>query len=170
MKKQAVLDILTAPLLLGWVFPVLACLLFLGRWSSLRWESPLVLSGEWHPEIGKQWGYSTTLFKGLMYRPGYRDETREPSTRIERHEHVHVRQFEDAAVAGLLAGVVVWAATGRWEAVVILWPGMPVLLISQWLTSGLRGLNPYRGSEMERSAYSQTDEWAGSSWIARQDE
>lgn len=146
----------TAPLIVGWLFPILMCLIFAGRWKSLRFEPTLVLTAQWRDRAAKRWGYSTTILRGIMYEPENINETAEADTRTERHEHVHVRQFEDICVTGLLMGLLalVLPPVHEWWA---LWAFAPVFIAVQWLTAWMRGGDPYRDAEFERSAYAQTD-------------
>ena len=151
-----VLFALSLPIALGWLFPLLMCLIGAGRWKKLRFEPTLVLTTEWRDWSAKIWGFSTTLGRGIMYKASAKDDTKEPSTRIEKHEHIHVRQFEDASVMGLCLGLVSLAAptVSEWFWV---WAMTPAFLATQWVTAWARGWNPYRASQMELSAYGLTN-------------
>ncbi|MGB0971006.1 MAG: hypothetical protein ACPGVG_08595 [Mycobacterium sp.] len=146
----------TPVLILGWLFPILMCLMFAARWKSLRFEPTLVLTAVWKDWAAERWGYSTTLLRGIVYTERARNDSKEADTRIERHEHVHIRQLEDMTLTGLFLGLVslFFPPATQWLALCVL---APLALVVQWVTAWLRGGDPYRDSELERSAYAQTD-------------
>jgi len=103
----------------------------------------------------KDFSYSTTLGRGIVFSNKLDERKAE---RIAAHERVHIRQFEDYCLYGLLTSAVVAIFGGGWLSL-LLWPfGMFLLLmnfVSAILRFGVKGL--YRDSEHERSAYAQTD-------------
>lgn len=147
-----------------------ACLLMLvGLARAPRVEPLLVLSVEWRSATMR---WSVTLGRAVVYAQGTRDEDAEVDTRVERHEHVHVRQVEDycamallvgtavAVFASPLVGLLVWVSGGLWVFV-------------HNLTAAMRWgfANGYRDAEHERSAYAQTDKLHnGRSWLEIRDE
>lgn len=147
----------TIPLILGWLFPILACLCFAAKWRDLRFEPTLVLSGVWRPWAAGLWGYSTALLRGMMLTQTARNETVEADTTVERHEHVHVRQFEDACITALLIGLTALVLPPVHEWWWVPWAVSPLYVPVQWVTAWLRGWNPYEDSEIELSAYAQTN-------------
>jgi len=169
MRKKIgkwVLIVLSLPLMVGWIFPLLACLCFAAKWSQLRIEEGLVLSTVWRPWAAARWDYSTTLFRGIVYWPGDVG-----GKWAHAHEHVHVRQFEDATIQGLVLAFLVTLLPPAYS-VWVGWAVAPALLGMQWLTSWLRGQEAYYDSEMERSAYAQTDldgQLLESSWLSRRE-
>ena len=134
-----------------------------GRWLALPTGTKR------HPNrkyAGNFWKYGTTLAYGIIYGPGAipENDTTVADTRHERHEDVHVRQAQDELVTSFLVGLAVgigfWAH-GHGVAGVVWWMCLWLSGIAwrapNFLTAWLRGGNPYRDSEHERSAYAQTD-------------
>lgn len=142
--------VLTWPRFLGWLFPLLAILLFAAR--DLRLDDDAVLTATWRPWVARFWKYSTTLGAGMVLWSALDGVPR----RVMDHERVHVRQFEDAALAGLVVGLVVSIVElqSLW---LLLWPAGALLLLPHYLGAVLRGGHVYRDAEHERSAYAQTD-------------
>jgi hypothetical protein len=138
--------------------------------GDLRWERPAVLTAVWKPWAARIWKYSTTLGRGVVYQPSARAAVGEPWTRIQHHEHVHVRQVEDYMLLGfIIGGMVTLASGGNWVLGVVLWWSSGMWQLPNFITAALRGGDAYRDSEHERSAYAQTDEWGamGESWLDR---
>ncbi len=146
-----VLAIFSLPTFVGWIFPLLMCVIRLASFKHLKLSKTGVLMTVWR----KDFSYSTTLGRGIVFSNKLDERKAE---RIAAHERVHIRQFEDYCLYGLLASVVVAILGGGWLSL-LLWPfGMFLLLmnfVSAILRFGVRGL--YRDSEHERSAYAQTD-------------
>lgn len=164
-----ILLVLSLPIMVGWLFPLIACLFGLASFRELRLEPTLVLSTVWRPWAAKLWGASTTLGRGIVYSPGFRDESKRANTRIERHEHVHVRQFEDASIAALFVGILAlfWPLAWKW---LVLWLATPIIIfVTQWLTAFARGGSPYLDAEFERSAYAQTKLCNNASWLEQRE-
>jgi hypothetical protein len=154
---------LTAPLCLTWLLGLLAMALGLAR--APRWEGPAVLSLVWSDWVAKRWKYSTTLGRVIFYQADHRDDDADIDTRLERHEHVHVRQVEDIMVHSLPIALAAWWLYG-WAFALGIWSASPLLILLNYVTAALRyGLGKdkdgnwlfYVESEHERSAYAQTD-------------
>ena len=89
-------------------------------------------------------------------------------SRIQHHEHVHVRQVEDRMLLSLGVGLVVAFTTGDWWLGLALWASGGAWQIPNFVTAvlryGLKGV--YLGTEHELSAYAQTDaRTGGKSWL-----
>ena len=157
----------------GYAWLLLLCLLFVAEWRSLMFQGAGVLVARTHPKAARFWGFSTTVGRAILYHPHVYDGTRELEGRVERHEFVHVRQFEDDQLRSLLTALVIWFATGSaWS--LVLWPAGLLAMVPNFLTAFLRfgrkGL--YRDAEHERSAYAQTDivRVTGKGWDQLRDE
>lgn len=176
--------------LLSWL---LGLLLMAGFAHRPRFEGAAIMTLQWRPWVAKRYRYSLTFLRLIIWGPGFReldpnDTTTELDENHERHERVHVRQFEDAAVQGFFLGLglasVQWAfgwCVEAWQPAVLwelTWLLFPLMSAAGWGTALLRwGLAPkqrarggadrswwarifdvaYRDSEIERSAYAQTD-------------
>lgn len=140
-----------------WVYLMKA----LGLADDLRWEEYGILTAEWTLKAQKHWVYSTTLGRGIIYQPGLRAGVGIESTRVEKHEAVHVRQFEDNALLGFLIAAAVAIATQNYVLAIVLWWSTGAWQLTNFLTAGLRWgwtqEHMYRDAEHERSAYAQTD-------------
>jgi hypothetical protein len=192
-----VLFAFTAPwsVIMGWGWIALLWLCRIVR--DLRWEDTLVLTGvfrdwvviprmlPWSPKIGgvrqptPLWRFSTTIGRGIAYQPGARASLGWPLTRIQKHEYVHVRQVEDhmmwSFITGLIALFWVGPLTGDWGVAFglffLLWFLGGASQTVNWITAAMRGLDAYRDSEHERSAYAQTDPGPdGKSWLDLREE
>lgn len=153
--KKWILFFFTLPwtLTVGWGWVFLMCMI--GAAHKLKWEGAGVLTATWTDWAVKKWRYSTTLGRGIIYQPGWRmPPTRHPS-RIQLHEHVHIRQIEDLMLLGFIIGVIA-AFFNPWFGL-ILWWSSGMWQLPNFITAWLRDGDPYRDSEHERSAYSQTD-------------
>lgn len=98
------------------------------------------------------------------YLDGMTDNTEAIDTTIERHEHVHIEQFEVFAVTGFIIGI----AAAICCSAPILFFGIwfitsPLSVISGWFVAWLRWVDVYRGSMHERSAYALDDD---DDWIS----
>ena len=152
----------------GYVWMLLLCTFRVAEWSSLRFQGAGVLTGRTRAKVAKKWGYSTTAGRGILYHPHAYDETPEIDNRTERHEFVHIKQFEDDTFAAFFAGLLV-AALGWWlldytamqgfATWTIIWCHGVARMLTNFVTAVLRygwkGI--YRDTEHERSAYAQTD-------------
>ena len=94
---------------LGYLWLLLLCAVRVAEWGSLRWQGVGVLTARTTEKAAKKWGFSTTIGRAVLYHPAAYDETVEVDSRIERHEFVHIRQWEDACLWGLVGGVLVAA-------------------------------------------------------------
>ncbi len=140
---------------LSWLVALLAMALFLAH--KPRFEGAAILGLQWRAWFAKRYKYSTTFIRTIFWGPGFReiDETHESELdeRHERHERVHTRQFEDAAVRGFFLGMVLasclwsfgwyaelWQPLLVWE---LVWLLTPLLVVLNWVTALLRwGLAP----------------------------
>lgn len=153
-------------LTVGWGWVLLLALA--GAARNLRWEPTGVLTAVWRDWAARRWRYSTTLGRGIIYQENDRAAAGEPWTSIQQHEHVHVRQVEDAMLLSLVLGAVVYGVTANlWLGLSLWWSGGGWQL-PNFATAWLRGGDPYRDSEHERAAYAETGKDAdGVSWLGR---
>lgn len=127
-----------------------------------------MLTAEWRPWAARMWRYSTTLGRGIIYQPEHRARLGSPWTRIQHHEHLHVRQTEDLMLLGLILGTAVAVLTQDWTLGAVLWWSSGMWQVPNFLTAWMRGGHPYRDAEHEIAAYAATDEDAeGWSWLKR---
>lgn len=170
-----VLFVFTLPAaVLSWLLG-LASIIF-GLAYQPRFEQGAVLTLQWRKRVDDLWPYSTTLCRTVWY--GAARRTAHPLDEpVERHETVHIRQWEDCMVLSFLVGlgtaVGLWAlggpvsqSVGLW---LTLWVSGALWMVPNFLTAvmrfGFKGI--YRDSEHERSAYAQTTARAfrpGESW------
>jgi len=100
----------------------------------------------------RKWGGST-LGHTIIYAPGRSGEPGIVDTHTERHEHIHVHQFETMQLmAALLFG---YLTLGGFELMylAILPSGSPLAYVASMLQALLRGEAPYRENIFEESAY-----------------
>lgn len=164
-------------LVVGWLY----VLLFSWGIDAIRVDKDAVLLGRQRDWFHEKWGFSTTIARGMLLSKSVWQEADEPKNRVREHEDVHLRQFEDAALLGLVLGLIVSAVTGNWLWL-LLWLFSPAFLLPNFVMAFLRHarLRPadrswvdhwilqtmYRDSEHERSASGQTDGHPNS-WLAR---
>lgn len=149
LARRIPLAILSAPSLVFGLIS-LAVLGLVGAVSCLRvgGSGAWSIDATWRPWVARRWRYSTTLGLSVIYHPEHLGHQE-----VERHEAVHVRQHQDHAFLGAILGLaVVWWS---WEAALLLWCASPFFSAPCWLTAWLRGGDPYRDAEHERSAYGQ---------------
>lgn len=163
--------VLSVPnLVIGWLF----VLLFSWAAHKHRIDYPLILTAELKDWAAKKWPFSTTVAYGVLIHPhSRRKELSDPRTRTEEHEmEVHVSQFEDVALLGMILGLIIAGVTGNWWWFLALWGLSPALIIPNFIGALLRHGRPcpegrgwfthwvmqtmYRDCEHERSAYAQT--------------
>lgn len=153
LARRIPLAILSAPSL---VFGLLALALFglLGMVSCLRvgQSGAWAIDATWRPWVAKRWRYSTTLGLSVIYHPDHLADAGR-MVELHRHESVHVRQHEDHGLLGALLALL--AAPWGWEAALAVWLASPAYSAPCWLGAWLRGGDPYRDAEHERSAYGQ---------------
>ena len=148
IKKAALTIVALPPLVFGML--ALALLGVLGAVGCLRvgQHGAYAIDATWRPWVARFWRYSTTFGLSVVYHPEHVGHQE-----MERHEAVHVRQHQDHAFLGaILAIATVWWS---WEAALLLWLASPTYSAPCWLTAWLRGGDPYRDAEHERSAYGQ---------------
>lgn len=176
--------------LLGWLWVLLACVLFFADFKTLRFEEHAIVTAEWRSWFAKIYPYSTTVGRGIIFYPGVRDAKDALDERVERHERVHVWQMEDISFRFLLVGILVGACTGDWLFGFLLWLSAPIWMITnfgmallrfshnaKWPEGDQNGFKKflafmrhlfvdiaYRDSDHERSAYAQTALMGGDSW------
>lgn len=159
-KSRWLLYVLCLPWTLTVSYPLIGLFCLLGMAESVRWDNFGVLTAVWTEKVARKWEYSTTFGRAVVFYPGMRDDVRGLSTRVEKHEDVHVRQMEDNAALGFLLFILL-ATFGHWGLGLFVWWSSGVWLAVCYLTSGVRwGWSPdsiYRNAEHERSAYAQTD-------------
>jgi hypothetical protein len=137
-------------------------------WSSLRFQGAGVLTARTKKWAAKFWGYSTTVGRAILYHPVAYDDTPAIDNRTERHEFVHIKQWEDDCFAaffgGLLLAVLGWLlldydAMQGFATWTFVWCLGVARMLPNFATGVLRygwkGI--YRDTEHERSAYAQTD-------------
>lgn len=138
--------------------PVLTCELRAGSWPAETWYVHHVVDG-----VKRTWG-GTTLGHAIFYGVDIRRAGE--WVHIQKHEHVHVEQYEGHCVAAFVVSLIVWivlAALGHFTAAFVTWICLwwscsyLVSFGANWLTAFLRGENFYRGSSHEESAYSQAE-------------
>jgi hypothetical protein len=153
--------------IVGYIWMGLLIITFMADVKSIRFQGAGVITAKTR-DWAKWWGWSTTIGRSILYHPTAYDETPEIDNRIEHHEFVHIRQFEDACVSGLVGGLVVSALCiwicglsvsqffGVW---MMIWLFSIGSMLTNFLTGpmrfGIKGI--YRDTEHERSAYAQTD-------------
>lgn len=167
--SRSALLVLTAPLFLGWLFPLAMLCVFAAR--GLRLDSDGVLSAVWRPWAARLWPYSTTLSRGIVYQPDARSADKAHPTSTEDHEQVHVRQAADRCLLALVVAVVVGGVSGCWWLALGLWLSGGLWQLPNMLAGALRyGASMegfYYSTEHERSARAQTGRWCGGKgWLA----
>lgn len=164
--KKWILFAFVAPWALTVAWPWVLLLWAIRAVTLLEWEEGGVLTAELRPWAAKIWRYSTTLGRGIIYQPDCRAPRGVPTTRIQRHERVHVRQTEDLMMLSFVVGLVVALCTGAWWLWPVLWWSGGMWQLPNFITAMLRGGNAYRDSEHERAAYGETDlhDESGRSW------
>lgn len=150
-------------------------------WAARSWrldwsEGVPILCGVWRDWIDKDpddpsdtgfWRYSTTFGHVILFQRRHLEGRN--GERLQQHERRHVRQLEDEALRAFVLGVIVVVATDDWLLAIALVATAYAHLATNFLSALLRGGNPYRDAEHERSAYAQTDVGPdGRSWEERQ--
>ena len=114
-----------------------------GSWPTTSWY--------------KKWA-GTTFGHCIIYAPGQMGELGIVDTPTEKHEMIHVHQFE---CLQLLAAILFWYLTlsseFQWQYLCILPSGAMVAYIASLIQAFLRGEPPYRGSIFEEHAYAVDD-------------
>jgi hypothetical protein len=147
----------------------LAVILLWALWGTrLHWCEGLWFEfkpGSWPMRTWyKKWG-GTTFGHGGPLRPGGAGGAG-IDTAIEKHEHVHVEQYEASMLASFLIAIAV-AITGSFALACSIWvSGGFLYYMCSIIQALLRGENPYTGSHLEESAYSQG--WCD--WRKKEDE
>jgi hypothetical protein len=163
---------------LSYVAGILSMVFWLARKPRIEQTGILSLElREWFASgtDGKgPWDYSTTFVRTVWWQPGLRDETEELDERIEKHETVHLRQWEDYMMlsyfVGLFSAIPMWVSVGTFDGFAMwfwIWCSGVLWHLPNFVTAMLRfgARHGYRDSEHERSAYAQTDVFhRGESW------
>jgi hypothetical protein len=170
-----VLLILTIP---NFLASALACLFLFWAVHKYRIEDRIILTALIRDRFKKYWRYSTTVVNFIFFQHRRAMKT-DALWRVEKHERVHVRQFQDYTVLAFFVGYFVVLLTGNWLLGLGLWLSGPFWMLPNFFTALLRNARPrpsgvgwwqhwgintmYRDSEHERSAYAQTyrhpDDW-----------
>lgn len=168
---------------LGYAWMALLLLSFVADWSTVRWQGAGVLTARTRGWAARFWGFSTTLGRAILYHPTAYDNTPEIDSRVERHEFVHLRQWEDACVWAFVGGLCSAGLAAWWGSLTvaqffavwgIIWLLSPLTKVTNFVTAVLRhgwkGI--YWDTEHERSAFAQTDliRHLGKSWEEVRDE
>lgn len=146
--------------LIGLLYVVLSCCFYLAH--RIDFEDG-VITAEWRLWFASKVGFSVTGGHGIIYMPSVPMSTHE-------HEHVHVRQCEDACALSFVLGLIFIACGGNWIISLAMWATAPAQLLLNYFTGWLRYADRYKGAEHERSAYAQTDVVNGESWLERHEE
>lgn len=171
-----------AAVVVGWLWVALGVALFIVEPSTIRFQGAGVLVGRQREWYAKRVAYTTTVGRGIWMARDYYDFTAALDNRIECHEFVHIRQWEDAQAWGLVGGLIASSLGSAWLGLDVgqffgMWAIIYVLSVASMITNfatavlryGLKGI--YRDTEHERSAYAQTDVWpGGKSWAQLRDE
>lgn len=167
---KLVLFIVSLPhVLLGYLFVGLT--LALGLSERFAYEPGWVPTVQWRPWVDRRYRYSTTIGRGISYKPAHRDDPEFVNTQLERHERKHIWQGEDLCFISFLLGALITIVTGDWILGLIIWSSAVIWLAVNFITAGLRERDftiegMYRNAEHERSAYAQCDliRHLGKSW------
>lgn len=109
-----------------------------------RWTGQLNVNGR-----PRRWPWSTTIGHAIAYQERHRAPKGAPETPLQRHEHGHVEQAENAALRAFVIALVVWAATGDWVLALALWASSYAWLVTNFAAAWMRGRDPYLGAEHE---------------------
>lgn len=142
--------------LLSWLIGLILMATFFAH--RPRFEGAGIMTLEWRPWFAKRYRYSVTILRLIVWGPGYRElDPNDVDTELdewhERHERVHIRQMEDAAVQGFYLGLTLasiswvfgwygsaWQPAVTWE---LAWMLYPMMTVTNWATAVLRwGLAP----------------------------
>lgn len=160
-KKYMATYIWTIPLdLIAWIIVLVAWLLLgtrlhwiEGLWCELKQKPANAISKIWR----KQWG-GVTLGHGGLLRPGAAGGEG-IDTKIERHEHVHVEQYEASMLVSFIIAIAVLATIRTIDAAILagaIWITGGVLpYVASLLQAWLRGEQAYGGSHLEEAARAQ---------------
>ena len=160
MKRYALIPTSLPGYIEGLLFILLAHVFFLAE--GIQWDKEhLYFKSTWRPWVEKHWHYSTTLGHGTIYQSKAGD-------RIHQHEPIHIRQIDDMLILSFIIGILCGAAAGSFWWFLGIWCSGIAWQLPNFLTAWLRGGDPYRDSEHERSAYAQTDRNtpAGMDWLS----
>ena len=167
----------------GYIAMGLLFLFRIAEFKTRRWQGAGVLTARANPKFAKRWGFTTTLGRAVLYHPSAWDQTEEVDNQVEKHEFVHIKQWEDACVwgfaSGLFSGLLAWWMTGYGVgAFFAVWMTVWLLSVATMATNFLTAIarygpkGIYLDTEHERSAYAQTDliRHADMSWDDIRDE
>lgn len=150
MRRWSLLLLGLPVVLVSWL-TVLAVRAIFG--GSLKWEDGRVLTLAL-PEGTRVMRYlGITFGYGVVYAPGRRSPVYLPWSTTQKHEHVHVKQFEGWCVAGSLHALAVGVLTGSVLASLFVWALSPaVAWCGYTVAAWLRGGHPYWDAAHEEAA------------------
>lgn len=162
MRRAVLYSVCLPANLVAWLIVLVVRLLW---GEDLRWQwgvlSVELKSESWPSRTWYKGWAGTTFGHGVMYASGKRGGVA-PSL-VERHELVHVEQFEVCVLGSLvllIGPVIALVLLGHW--VLALAGGLGLLTLSgavfllvSVVSAWLRGEPAYRGSSHEESAYAQ---------------
>lgn len=161
-----VLFVLALPFNLAVAWPALLAFRALGLVRDLGWERGGTLvatfTKRWTGQMDttgrpRRWPWSTTLSHAIAYQERHRAAKGTSETPLQRHEHTHREQAENAAlrafvIAALALGV---AGLDEWPLALGIWASSYAHLATNSLAAWMRGRDPYLGSEHEEHARSR---------------
>lgn len=155
--KWVLLFVTLPAALVCWILSLVSLMLNITK--APRWEPFLVLSLELNDHVAKHWAYSITLPRVIVYCPGARDASTAPTSLVEQHEHIHIRQIEDSMFVSFLLGLCVLWCTANLLVSGVIWLSGAVWLLLYYVTAAMRHgtKKAYLYAEHEAAAYSQTD-------------
>lgn len=109
--------------------------------------------GSWPTTTWYRKWLGTTFGHTIIYAPGKMGELRIVDTSTERHEMVHVHQFEVMQLMG--AAITTWNICNgfAWQKLLLLVAGAGLAYTASMLQALIRGESPYRDNIFEESAY-----------------
>jgi len=126
--------------------------------TKLHWQEGLWCELRKGSFLAKKWAIDwagVTLGHGGIYAPGYSGGPG-IDTVCERHEHIHVEQYEAAMLAAFVFSITAVAAGADWRVCLMAWLlGGAIIYMASLIQAWLRGEKPYEGSHLEEAAYSQ---------------
>jgi hypothetical protein len=134
-----------------------------GLWGTKRhWTAGClcieVREGSWPTRSWYRHWLGSTLGHTILYSPGRAGILGIVDTPVERHEMIHVSQFEALQLmAAIVFSYLVFSSGFQWQYLAILPSGAGLAYLASMLQAFLRGETPYRGSIFEDHAYAVED-------------